>query len=202
MWVALPIFVLLLLLLTRLSVRIKYTDKVETEIKYGFIRLEKIIGKLGEKKKKKTADAPKEKKTSQNGEKTPITETLKLVLEILKAFCPKFFKRFRIKAARVLVSVGTGDPAKTAVYYGAAVQTVALLVDFLKEHTDFKTSKNTVIRVEPDFLFGKTRAEIDISLSLTPLHVISSGATAALAYLKHRSKTKNTSDTKVGKGLV
>ena len=138
----------------------------------------------------------------KNGEKTPITETLKLVLEILKAFCPKFFKRFRIKAARVLVSVGTGDPAKTAVYYGAAVQAVALLVDFLKEHTDFKTSKNTVIRVEPDFLFGKTRAEIDISLSLTPLHVISSGATAALAYLKHRSKTKNTSDTKVGKGLV
>ena len=197
-----PIFVLLLLLLTRLSVRIKYTDKVETEIKYGFIRLEKIIGKLGGKKKKKTADAPKEKKTSQNGEKTPITETLKLVLEILKAFCPKFFKRFRIKAARVLVSVGTGDPAKTAVYYGAAVQAVAVLVDFLKEHTDFKTSKNTVIRVEPDFLFGKTRAEIDISLSLTPLHVISSGATAALAYLKHRSKTKNTSDTKVGKGLV
>ena len=202
MWVALPIFVLLLLLLTRLSVRIKYTDKVETEIKYGFIRLEKIIGKLGGKKKQKTTDTPKEKKNSQNGEKTPITETLKLVLEILKAFCPKFFKRFRIKAARVLVSVGTGDPAKTAVYYGAAVQTVALLVDFLKEHTDFKTSKNTVIRVEPDFLFGKTRAEIDISLSLTPLHVISSGATAALAYLKHRSKTKNTSDTNVGKGLV
>lgn len=204
MWIALPIFVLLLLLLTRLSIRIKYTDKVETVIKYGFIRLDKIIGKLGGKGKKKKPSEPKEKKTSNGGEKTPIAETVKLVLEILRAVCPKFFKRFRIKAARVVISVGAGDPAKTAVYYGAVVQAVALLVDFLQDNTDFKTSKKTVIRVDSDFFSGRTRAEIDICLSLTPLHVILSGVTAALAYLKHKSKSKskNISDTNVGKGLV
>ncbi len=203
MWITLPIFVLLLLLLTRLSIRIKYTDKVETVIKYGFIRLDKIIGKLGGKKKKKPSE-PKEKKTSRGGEKTPIAETVKLVLEILRAVCPRFFKRFRIKAARVVISVGAGDPAKTAVYYGAVIQAVALLVDFLKEKTDFKTSKNTVIRVDSDFFSGKTRAEIDICLSLTPLHVVLSGAAAALAYLRHRSKSKlkNTAATDGGKGLV
>ncbi len=204
MWIAIPIFAVLLLLLTRLSIRIKYTDKVETEIRYGFIRLDRIIGKLGGKKKKKKPDAPKEKKSMQGGEKTPITETVTLVLEILRAFCPRFFKRFRIKAARILISVGAGDPAKTAVYYGAVVQAVALIVDFLGDHTDFKTSKKTVIRVDPDFLSGRTRAEIDICLSLTPMHVISSGAVAALAYFKHksRSKAKNKADTDVGKGLV
>ncbi len=202
MWTAIPIFAVLLLLLTRISFRIKYTDKIETEIRYGFIRLEKMIGKFGGKKKKEKPETLKDKKSTESGEKTPITETVNLVLEILKAFCPKFFKRFRIKAARVIISVGAGDPAKTAVYYGAVVQVVALLVDFLQENTDFKTSKNTVIRVDPDFFSGKTRAEIDVCLSLTPMHVISSGATAALAYLKHRSKSKNTSDTDVGKGLV
>lgn len=205
MWIALPIFVLLLLLLTRLSIRIKYTEKLETEIKYGFIRLEKLVGKLGGKKKKhKKPTEVIEKKSTHSGEKTPIAETVKLVLEILKEVCPKFFKRFRIMAARVVISVGASDPAKTAVYYGAVIQAVALLVDFLQDNTDFKTSKKTVIRVDSDFFSGKTRAEIDICLSLTPMHVILSGAKAALAYLKHKSKSKskNTSDTNVGKGLV
>ena len=189
MWILLPIFVLLLLLLTRLSVRIKYISELEVVIKYGFLRLDKIISKLGGKKKTKKSSEAKSDKTA-SGEKTPIAETVKLVLEILKAVCPKFFKRFRIKTARVVISVGASDPAKTAVYYGAVIQAVALLVDFLKEKTDFKTSKNTVIRVLPDFIGEKTRAEIDICLSLTPLHVISSGVTAALAYLKYKSKSK------------
>ena len=204
MWTALPIFVLLLLLLTRLSIRIKYDGELETVIKFGFIRLDRIIAGLGGKKKKKKekTSEPKEKKTKQSSSTTPVSETIKLVLEILKAFCPKFFKRFRIKTARIVISVGSSDPAKTAITYGAVIQAVALLVDFLKEHTDFKTSKNSVIRVDSDFFSGKTRAEIDVCLSLTPLHVISSGVTAALAYLKYKSKTKTEAVNDGEKGLV
>lgn len=208
LWILLGIILFFILLLSfRVSVRIKYTDRLEIKLKYGPIPLNGILKKIVSENKK-----PKEKKppTGKNnksdvGEKKGITEIIEEVTAAVNKFSSCFFKRLRIKVANVIITVGTNNPAKTAVLFGTVVQAVAILVDALKDNTDFKTSKNTQIRVDPDFANTKSTVKIDICLSVTVFHVLVSGIKTLLEYItvsnKHKSNQQTVTDGKQ-KGLV
>ena len=137
------------------------------------------------KPKKKThiaEDTPKEKK--------PIGETVGLITDIVKAFCSKFFGHVRVKLTRFIIRVATDDPAKTAISYGVVVQAVSYLVEILRRNTDYKPGKSGALDVSADFTILKSRADIDITLSVSLWGVIRSGLHAAFAYLKRQNDNK------------
>ncbi|MBQ4137277.1 MAG: DUF2953 domain-containing protein, partial [Clostridia bacterium] len=82
-----------------------------------------------------------------------------------------------------IITVVNEDPANTAVRYGAVVQTVAYITEILKRNTDFSLSKNALVCVDPDFVTQKSRADIDITLSVSIGGVIHSLLAAAKAYI-------------------
>lgn len=175
-----------LLLALRLSVRIVYSEKLYLELKFGPFKLNGFFTGAAKGKKDKKTKPKKKISDAVEKEKKPLNETIEEILELVKVFASVFFKRLKIKTTRICIVVGSDDPAKTAVYYGTVIQSVAVLIDFLQTNTDFETCRNTVIRVDPDFVSGNTYADIDICLSATVLHILSTAITCTAFYLKKK----------------
>ena len=168
-------------LLLRVKLTIAYRESVlKLGLYLGPICLNGFL--TGNKKKKKS----KKKSTGTDSgakQKKPLTDSLGEILEIVKEFTSRFFGHVRVRCARIIITVGNEDPAKTAVRYGALVQAVAYITEILKRNTDFSLSKNALVCIEPDFVTQKNRAEIDITLSVSIGGVIHSLLAAAKAYI-------------------
>ncbi len=131
---------------------------------------------------KKESDKPKtEEKT-----KVPLNETVDMIADVVKETAKPFFSKLRVKLSRIVITIATDDVAKTAVLYGAVIQACAYLIEVLKRYTDYELARRTELRVEPDFLGTKTRAEIDITLSNNLFNLLGVGLRAAMVYFKHK----------------
>lgn len=168
-------------LLLRIKLTIVYRESVlKLELYLGPFCLNRFL--TGSKKRKKGVKKSKAKGESAK-EKKPLTDSLGEILEIVKDFTSRFIGHVRVRCARIIITVGNEDPAKTAVRYGAVVQTVAYITEILKRNTDFSLSRNALVCVEPDFITQKSRADIDITLSVSIGGVIHSLLAAAKAYI-------------------
>ena len=136
-------------------------------------------------KKKKKAEKPKEE-AKGTGEK--ITEILDLVKIVLNNVLSPFGRYLRLEIAKIHVRIGTGDPAKTAVYYGLASQSVAYIVEFLSNVTNVSVKNKKSISVVPDFTSESSDAVINITFGLRVWHAVS---LAIKFYLGYNELTEN-----------
>lgn len=175
--------VLFAISLVRVSLSITYTDTLLIDIRVCGVKISKFYKKKKSKKKVKAED------TGSEGEKKKksLGMSLSELLEIVNEFCTRFFGHVRVRVALLKVIVASDDPAKTAVRYGAYVQTVAYITEILKRKTKFGLTRDSQIELRPDFLKTKTEVQIDIRLSVSVGGALHSLIHAAIGYVKAKA---------------
>ncbi|MBQ7822126.1 MAG: hypothetical protein IJ391_07575 [Clostridia bacterium] len=171
--------------LVRLKLRIIFCDSLKLELYAGPFCLNGYLDRIMTRKKTKKS-SPKAEDVGENipkKEKKPLFDSLEEILQILKEFTSRFFGHVRVRCARVVIVVGGDDPAKTAVHYGAVVQTVAYIVEILKRNTDFSLVRGALVHVSPDFVSQKSRADIDITLTVSIGGAVHALLAAAWTYI-------------------
>ena len=127
------------------------------------------------KKLKKAEEKKKQKELLENGghkqEKRSLSENLTLVRDIVSIFFSRFGKHFRIKVARINLTVATEDAASTAILYGVAVQSVEYILALLDRVTNIDYKENAEVNVNVDYLSETPSADIAISFSLRVWHL-------------------------------
>ena len=183
---ALLLFVAFLLSL-RVRLCIRAGESVTLELKILFLRLRLYPKKKRiklrdysprhiQKAKKKAAKkaAKKAKKASDHTKKTTDTApavklTLRDKVALVRALCAVLIRRthkhLRLHTAKLHVYVATGDPAATAIAYGAVSQSVSYLLAGLDQVTRL-TAEAPDVAVCADFLAEKPRLEANIIFSI------------------------------------
>ena len=209
-WLILFIPIILLVLLMFLKVRLclAYEDDFSVKIKvllfnitlfprsvkkpnpkdYSIKALQKKQNKLGKKKTKNSKSQPKE--APEKDKATKIKEILEIIKIILKNVMSPFGRYLKVEIIKMHITVGTDDPAKTALAYGGICQLTSYIVELLSNLTNVDVKKKNSIIVKPDFLESKTDAKINITLSLKVWHGLSLAFKFFMAYIK-RNNQKN-----------
>ena len=140
--------------------------------------------------KKKTAAKSKqaEKEKQLSGTKMPDEpSTMSILLRIVGGILDTFFGKLRVKIARVHITVGGPDAAKTALTYGIVSQGVAYLMELIANKTKMTRTKNTYVSVVPDFLAKETRADLLIIFQLRLVDLLSTGIVFFIRFLKEKT---------------
>ena len=141
------------------------------------------------KKEKQALKESKKKPQNTQEEKSALSDTVSVITALVKKIVSRFFRHLRIDVAKIYVSVGTPDAAKTAVLYGVVCQGVAYLCEILERITNVKKTKKTEVSVVSDFVSGKTRADINISFSLVVWQALDILLSAAFEFIKNKAST-------------
>ena len=182
------VLLLLFVLLSPVSVRVRYRDTVSVHAGISFVRIKVFPRKEKKtpsvKRKKKQALQQEKKSTKKSsahvyekqkdgGEKSSAADTLTLVFDIVKAVFEMLGKHSKIRIDALKVTVAKDDAADTAVQFGVCSGIVSNILAFT---SNFGTAviKDENVRVEPDFVSGKSRFEADITLSVRALFLLSS----------------------------
>ena len=150
----------------------------------------KALRRAQKKKDKKVLkEAHKEKHKASEEEKAPMCDTISTVTGLVKKVISKLFRHLRIDVTKIAISVGTPDAAKTGILYGTVCQGVAYLTEILNQITNVKKTRKTEVSVSADFVSGKTRADIDLSFSLTVWQALDILLGAVIEYIKNKANS-------------
>ena len=120
-------------------------------------------------------------------------ETVKLISDIATGAVKRFTKRIRVKITRFKIRVASSEASKTAIAYGAIVETVNGLLPVLTESKNFRMPPKEDLEVVADFTSDSPEFDIDVSLSLRVWHILDIALAAllkALPRLRKRSQKK------------
>ena len=129
-------------------------------------REERRRRKLLEKAEKKRQEPSEEAGADVPAPKPNLVENIGMISALVKKGYALTKGKIGIRFYRMHLSVGAGDAAATAICYGAAVQSVSLLLEWIDTHYNRIRREPGDLRIEPDFVEGKTRADIDLELSV------------------------------------
>lgn len=207
--------VIALLLLCRIYIYLSYCDgDIVLSVRYAFLRVrlmpskegkirlgdytyEKIKKKESAKKAKKKQDRKTESKKSATVKKhqaagTGVDEPKKSVVatlfelrEIIFDVLKRAPGKLRLEIKRLLLSVGAGDAASTAVTYGALTQAAGAALTLAEEHADVRIKRGAVMII-PDFLSGKIDADVSVRLSVRVGSIAGLGIRFVINFLKLR----------------
>ena len=157
----------------------------------------KRLAAMEKAKKKQDAKAKKQTKAENKTSSAEMEDepgTMKILLRIVGEVLDTFFGKLRVKIARLCITVGGPDAAKTAISYGIVSQSVAYLLELLANKTKFSRKKNTLVSVTPDFLARKTTADLLIVFQLRLVDLIATGIVLLIRFIKEKSASlpKNT----------
>ncbi|MCI8331909.1 MAG: hypothetical protein HFE78_03700, partial [Clostridiales bacterium] len=164
MWKFILLGVLLLLLwlmCTKLSLHLFYTDQLYVDLQVYFFHFRlspkkqkidlkqfsaKGIQQKLNKDKQKQAKAQQKKKEKQKKEDNKqsfadVFDTVKMVAHIIKKIKDRFFCYLKVKINAFTLVVASDNAAKTAIFYGMAVQAVQYVVVLLHEITNVQYKK-------------------------------------------------------------
>ena len=140
--------------------------------KYEAAQKEKAIKKSkkkAEKKKKKDAEKAKKKADKAAGKakpKKPLSETIDMILDLVKVAVGRFAKHLRIRVARLHIGVATGDAASTAILYGAVAPAVACIAALLDSTSTLRHPARSDVDVHADYLSETMQIDIEIGFSI------------------------------------
>ena len=179
------IAVIAFLLSIKVTLKIRYTDKLAIYLKILFIK-KRLYPKKEEKKryphsmskrkakkirdslKKKPKKAKKKKtkkKEEERYEKGDLLSIISIVISFVKSFIRLFAHSIRIKASRLKITVASEDAAQTALTYTAVTQSVNVLFPLLNGlKTVKKLPKGNDLTVDIDFLSDTPTIDADIEL--------------------------------------
>ena len=200
---ALALLILLLLSLrVRLTVRAK--EAVVLELKILFLRFrlypkkkrikprDYSAKKLARAKKKSTKRPKKEKRKKSHGkEDAPLATklTLRDKIALMRALCAALIRRtkkhLRLHAARLHIRVATGDPATTALAYGAVSQSVAYLLAALDQVTRLKAA-DPEVGVQADFLAERSEIKAHLIFSMRVWGVLLTAPPMLIAHMNKK----------------
>ena len=155
--------------------------------------LKKFVKKIfpnKHRKKKKTAEAEASKK-KQKSSTSDILDFLSYITDFLRHILKGFFKRLKIKVAKINITVATGDAAKTAITYGIVSQAVSYLLEILNNVTNFKRAFKSEINVLSDFIANESKMELDIKLYYRPIWAIGLLISTMIHVIKKPYKKKS-----------
>lgn len=119
--------------------------------------------------KKAAKKALKKKQKQEQAAQVPapnLKENLEMVAVLLKKLHRATKGKVDIHVRKMKISVGTDDAAKTAILYGAVVQSAAYLLQWI-DHSFAEIRRNPGdMEITPDYVSGKCHADIDITCSL------------------------------------
>ncbi len=156
-------------------------------------QLKKELEKERKKQAKKEANKiKKEQKKNisqrEKARKPTLAENLEMIKDILAMFFTRFFKHFKIKVARLRIDLATGDPASTAILYGAVCQAVCPIAAFLEKFTNINELEGADISVSPNFTAESTSVDIKIAFSLRVWHLVDIGLRALKIFIKTKNR--------------
>lgn len=200
------------LLCLRVRLTVRAGDAVVLELRILFLRIrlyprKKRIDprdysprrlKRAEKKAAKRAAKKAKKKQKHQKEHTPSDPGVKLTLRdkiaLVRALCAVVIRRTRkhlhLHAARLHVRVATGDPATTAILYGAVSQSVAYLLSGLDQITHLKAVTPDV-GVQADFLGERSHIDANIVFSIRIWGAIATAVPTLFAFLNKKRALKS-----------
>ena len=160
-------------------------------------KAEKKAAKKEEKKKQKAALKAQKKKKHQkqhqegkkkqkDPSKPTLSENLSMIFALLKKLYQATNGKFRLRVRRLHILVGTDDAAKTAILYGATVQSVSYILQWLQTHFIPIRRSPGAMTIDADFVSGKTSADIDLFCSLKIRRAIVIAIRMLMAYLKEK----------------
>lgn len=202
----------LLLVVFLLSLRVRLVisaeENVTLELKILFLRFrlypkkkrikprDYFPKKLARNKKKEAKRALKKAKKAQKHKKAhaPSEPAVKLTLRdkltLVRALCAVLVRRthkhLHLHAALLHVNVATGDPATTAIAYGAVSQSMAYLLAGLDRITHLHATAPDVA-VTADFLGERSQIQAHITLSARVWGLL---LTAVPAFISHMNKKR------------
>ena len=153
-------------------------------------KAKKLAKKEAKKAKKRTKGKVKDHLLDNETEqKTTLAEKIRMIRALCAVLFRKTQKHLRLHAARLHISVATGDAAKTAVLYGAVCQALVYLLAMLDRITHLKAATPDVA-VSPDFTGERSAADVRLVLSLRVGALALILFSMALAYIKAKLDRK------------
>ncbi len=131
--------------------------------------------KRPEKAKKTQSDAPPADKPN---------DLLSFLKTILENIFRKTFGYLRVRTDRIVVRVGSPDPAVTALLFGAVNTAALCLLETLDQFGRWDKTRRAHLEIAPDFLATKTDVDIHVVLSLRVWHLLAILTKTFLDYLK------------------
>lgn len=188
---------IILLLLIKIGVFFSYYGKVPIlTVKLAFIKLNFNLLELKKeaeeqsKEKKHLKKEKKKKKRKESDEKKPsppVLESIRVFKDGAVRFWEKYKRYARLERYVVKISVGTDDPAKTAVLYGGiATVAGALHAWAVSVKRRSRRAEDLQTEVVPDFIAEKTDAAAEIGFSLRVWQILSCLITAYRTYRKYK----------------
>ncbi|MBR7181954.1 MAG: DUF2953 domain-containing protein [Clostridia bacterium] len=147
-------------------------------------RLARKKAKKEAKRKKKQDEAAKRPRP-----KTTLPEKISLVRALAAALFRKTRKHLKLSAARIRISVATGDAASTAILYGAVSGVLATLLALLERIMTVK-ARPPQVQVVADYLHEKSSADVKLVFSIRLIGVFITAFSVALAFLRKRAAQK------------
>lgn len=169
----------------------------------GVIRKQRKQEKKRLKKMAKKQKPPKEtneisEKTAQKKKKTDILALIRLAIRILKQIARKFPSYFKLKIKRCIIKVGGKDAAETAIRYGAVRAGVSALATVADSCFTVKTTRKSVLTVDPDFLSDKSTISLSMDFYTSIRAVLALALRILFAFMRRPKKktTPQTTDTR------
>lgn len=137
---------------------------------------------LLKKSNKKISPSPQKEKNSLN---QTISYYIDFIKEVIFKAIKKFGKYLKIEIKSIKISVSDEDPAKTAISFGIIVQAVSYIKELIDNFMNVKyIGKNDhYICVIPDYISGKTTADIDLSLKIKIWQIFAAALTGLKGYI-------------------
>ena len=185
-----------------LSLRVIFSSSEKEEMnvfaKIGFYKIyimpkkQKKRQKAEEKRQKqaKPAEDKDEEAPPEEKNKYTVPEIFGFVKDIGSLLLKRFKKHFKAKIYKINVIVASDEAEKTALMYGAAIQSAYYLFEFLNHNFKVKKKPGS-IKIITDFSNIKTVFEIDIKFHMRISHILSLLIASAIKFLIFRNKTKN-----------
>ncbi len=153
------------------------------------------------KKKKKKGTAKKtEKKTEKKSSmfsKSDIPDALNLFIDILKITPKTFLSRFHFHVAKLHLTIGSDNAAKTAIIYGAIAGALYPTLEFFDRHSNLH-KRNADIFIEADYTAEKITFRGNVAFSMSVLGLLLAflklGIKLLVGGIKILAKSKDDSD--------
>ena len=178
--------------------------------KKAAIKAQKKAEKAKKKKQKKAATAKmtkaerKAEKAKKRAKRPPIPDMLSLFIKILNMFFSGLFRRFHFRVARIRISVGSSNAAKTAMLCTFVSASIEPILIFLDKHSNLHGRKNADIAITPDYLSEEFKFDVKLSFSTSMGSVLGILIKSAFSFIfgwmkiSPSSNSGNQSENKAG----
>lgn len=186
------VLLVFLLLISSVSVFVKYSDELSVKVGFWFFRFNTYPADKS--KKRKSKKIPHKSKNdnlimkliAEKGLVAAISEIASIV-KILLVKAGKTAKHIRVKKFYFLVTAASADPAKTAVLYGSLCSVVFPALKGFQEIMKFN-DRRTKVLVLSDFNNDSPTVEIDLKLKLRVWFILKAAFGVLIQLIKRKIK--------------